>query len=263
VTPGFALRIVSLVPSLTESLWDLGVGRRIVGVTKFCVRPEEARTRAGVVGGTKDPDVDAILALRPDLVVADEDENKPEHLRAFVEAGVRVHTTRVRTVRDAGRALVALGGLVGRGIEAEGWRQRIQEKEAALRQANRLVGRLRVFVPVWRRPSMTMSKDTYISDLVSVTGLDNVSAEPSEARYFEVDLADVKARRPDVVLLPTEPYRFKEDHRQEFADALGVPVAAVEVVDGQALTWFGTRTLEGLDVVAGSVARVRGRLQNA
>ncbi len=256
------VRIVSLVPSLTETLWDLGVGEQVVGVTKFCVRPDDARDRADVVGGTKDPDLDVVTGLQPDLVLTDEDENKPEHIRKLADAGLRVHTSRIERVADVGTDVVEIGRILGRGIEAEGWKQRIQEKTAEIRDAVRITGRLRGFVPIWRTPLMTMGGRTYLSDLVTICGIDNIYAEV-EKKYFETEFDEVRALEPDVALLPTEPYRFGDEHRAEFADALDVPAEAVEVVDGQAMTWFGTHTVRGLDVVAEAVGRVRARLQNA
>jgi ABC-type Fe3+-hydroxamate transport system substrate-binding protein len=255
-------RIVSLVPSLTQTLYDLNVGPQVVGVTRFCVRPDEARENATVVGGTKDPDVEAVLALTPDLVVADEDENKPEHLAQLADAGVKVHVTRLVRVADAAREVVAIGRILGRGIEAEAWQQRIQERVAEVQGSVALVGRLTAFVPIWRRPWMSMGGATYMSDLLRVCGVDNVLADVAK-RYFEVDPVEVRALAPQVVLLPTEPYRFGAKHVSEAADAFAVDARAVAVVDGQALTWFGTHTLRGLDVVAEAVGRLRSRLQNA
>lgn len=256
------VRIVSLVPSLTETLWDLGVGEQVVGVTQFCVRPDDALARAEVVGGTKNADVDAVIGLQPDLVLTDEDENKPEHIDALRKAGLRVVTTRIERVADVGREVVEIGRILGRGIEAEGWRQRIQERSAEIRDAVRVAGRLRGFIPIWRKPLMTMGGRTYLSDLCAICGVDNVFGE-AEKKYFETAFEEVRAKDADVVLLPTEPFRYGDEHRAEYAEALGVSAEAVEVVDGQAMTWFGTHTVRGLDVVAQTVGRVRARLDRA
>lgn len=249
------MRIVSLVPSLTETLWELGVGPSLVGVTKFCVHPAEARTRATVVGGTKDPDVEKIRGLRPDLVIADEDENKPEHLQAL-QAFTRVHVTRIGSVRDAARELAAIGRLVDREFDAEARSMRILEREAELRSVSALGPPLRLFVPIWRKPLMTVGGRTYMSDLVSVAGGKNVF-DGSSIKYFETSMPEVRVQEPEAVLLPTEPYRFRDLHRAEFAQALGVSPERVQVVDGEAFTWFGTRTLEALDVLTTAVAGLR------
>lgn len=249
------MRIVSLVPSLTETLWELGVGPSVVGVTKFCVHPAEARTRALVIGGTKDPDVERIRFLRPDLVVCDEDENKPEHVEAL-RAFARVHVTRIGCVRDAARELAAVGSLVGREHDAEARAQRVLERESQLRAVAALLSPLRVFVPIWRSPLMTIGGRTYLSDLLAVSGARNVFAE-APRKYFETRFEEVRAQAPEGALLPTEPYRFREPHRSEVAEALGLERERVQIVDGEAFTWFGVRTLEGLDAVAHAVARLR------
>lgn len=252
---GGRVRIVSLVPSLTETLWELGVGDRIVGVTKFCVLPENARDRAMVVGGTKDPDLPKIEALRPDLVVVDEDENKPEHVQAM-RGFADVFLTRIESVSDAARAVAALGIKVGREHDAEARSQRILERESQLRSLTRMLPPISCFVPIWKKPLMTMGGHTYMDDLLAVAGGRNVF-HSSGRKYFEAPLEELRSLQPESVLLPTEPYRFREKDRAEYANTLDLPLGRVRVVDGQAFTWFGTRSLIGLDVVADAVTRVR------
>jgi ABC-type Fe3+-hydroxamate transport system substrate-binding protein len=250
------VRIVSLVPSLTETLWELGVGHQVVGVTKFCVRPREARDRAAVVGGTKDPSLDRIRDLRPDLVLADEDENKPEHLEAL-SAFARVHVTRIASVADAARELAAVGRLVDREFDAEARAQRILERAGELAAVAATFPPLRVFVPIWRTPLMTIDAATYMGDLVRVAGGRNVFAG-STRKYFQTSFDEARMHAPDAVLLPTEPYRFTEVHRREFVQALDLPLDRVLLVDGEAFTWFGVRTLDGLDAIAAAMVAVRG-----
>lgn len=249
------MRIVSLVPSLTETLWDLGLGQAVVGVTKFCVHPDKARSSATVVGGTKDPDVATVLRLAPDLILADEDENKPEHLDAL-RAKRKVHVTRISTIRDSARELREIGKLVGRGHEAEGRAQTILERESELRDITRMAPPIRVFVPIWRKPLMTMSGATYMADMLRAAGAAPLFGN-APRKYFETTHDEVRVQEPEGVLLPTEPYRFKDTHRAEYASALNVPVERVRVIDGEALTWFGTHTMAGLDVVADAVAQLR------
>lgn len=250
------MRIVSLVPSLTETLWDLGVGGFVVGVTKFCTHPATARTVAAVVGGTKDPDVEKIRNLQPDLVLADEDENKPEHLETL-RTFSQVHVTRIERVADVARELAAIGRLVGREHDSEARAQRILEREAQLRSLTGLLTPLPTFVPIWRTPLMTMGGPTYMSDLLAVSGGRNIFAN-SLRKYFETAFAEVRAQEPEAVLLPTEPYRFREPHRYEFAQALGLSLDRVRLADGRDFTWFGTHTGEALDRLTQSVAELRG-----
>lgn len=251
------MRIVSLVPSLTETLWDLGVGPSVIGVTKFCVHPRDARLKAAVVGGTKDPDLVLIQGLRPDLIIADEDENKPEHIEALRAAGRRVHVTKVSTVRDAAMAVAEIGRLVGREHDAEAKSQRILERAAELKAVTSVFAPLRVFIPIWRRPLMTLDATTYMADLAAIAGAKNLFTG-SPRKYFTTTFDEVRAQAPDAVLLPTEPYRFREEHRAEFAQALDLALDKVPIIDGEAFTWFGVRTLQGLDALAAAVRGLRG-----
>lgn len=251
------MRIVSLVPSLTETLHDLGVGGSLVGVTRFCVSPEDARETAAVVGGTKDPDLEQISNLRPDLVVADEDENRAEHLASLREAGLRVHVTRIETVPDVARELRSLGALLGRAHEAEKYAADLQEAAAQLRAASAVAPPLTCFVPIWKKPLMTIGGRTYMSDLLWHAGGRNAFADVTSKKYFEVGWDEVRSKHADAVLLPTEPYRFRESDRQWVAERAEVPMDAVRVVDGQAFTWFGTRSRSALDTIAAQVASLR------
>jgi ABC-type Fe3+-hydroxamate transport system substrate-binding protein len=212
------VKVVSLVPSATESLIDWGVVP--VACTRFCERPELPH-----VGGTKDPDLDAVVALHPDLVVMCEEENLLAHHDQLVAAGLRTFTFHVDGVDDVAPQLAELAGLVG--VDFGGWELPPAPPGPFSRHA---------FVPIWRRPWMTLSGGTYGSSLLERLGIGNVFAAAA-LRYPEVTLADVAARRPDLVLLPTEPYPFKERHRAELAG-----IAPAHLVDGQDLFWWGTRT---------------------
>lgn len=251
------MRIISLVPSLTETLHAWGLGGSLVGVTKFCVRPPDARMTASVIGGTKDPNLDSIRVLRPNLVLADEDENKPEQLAAIQAMGIRVHTTRIELVEDVARELREIGGLVARAHEAEKMAAELSEEAHKIRGASRLMPPIRCFVPIWKTPTMTMGGRTYMSDVLRIAGGLNVFDDVSAKKYFTVDTDEVLARSPDAVLLPTEPYRFRQQDRQFFSERFEVPLDAVQVVDGQAFTWFGAESQHGVRVLADVVATLR------
>jgi ABC-type Fe3+-hydroxamate transport system substrate-binding protein len=211
------VRVVSLVPSVTETLlaWDV----EPIGVTRFCEHPELT-----AVGGTKDPDVAAIVALGPDLVVVNDEENRREDAEALAAAGLDVHVVRIGAVSDVAPAMAALADRLGLP----------PRHEPALPPAVPIA--TSAFVPIWRRPWMTVNRDTYGSSLLEALGVANVFGdEPSH--YPEVTLAEAAARRPDVVLAPSEPYPFAERHRAELAT-----VAPVRLVDGQDLFWWGART---------------------
>jgi ABC-type hemin transport system substrate-binding protein len=239
--PGPPARIVSLVPSLTEALFDLGLGERVVGVTHWCVHPAAGVAGLPKVGGTKDTDVAAVLALRPDLVIANREENTRRTVERLERAGVRVWVTYPRTVREGAALLRALAGL-GAGEEAV--RAVVEPVEAAVAEAERTrpIRPVRVFCPVWRDPWMSVGADTYAHDLLTLSGGANVFAERRERRYPIVALDEVAAARPEVILLPDEPYAFGPRDVAELR-ALPVPAAPhrIHCIDGTWVSWYGAR----------------------
>jgi ABC-type Fe3+-hydroxamate transport system substrate-binding protein len=229
---GRAPRVVSLVPSVTESLraWDVTP----VACTRFCEQPDLPH-----VGGTKNPDVDAIVELAPDLVVMCVEENRREDADALSTAGLVTASLSVDSVADVAPALRMLAGLVGADPAV------VEPVEAAAPPPEPV----RAFVPIWKRPWMTLSGGTYGSSLLAAAGVANVYADASD-RYPTVTLEEARARRPDLVLAPSEPYPFGERHVPALEE-----VAPVVLVDGQDLFWWGTRTPAALarlrDQVAG------------
>ena len=218
--------MVSLVPSATETLVTLGV--RPVGCTRFCDLPG-----VPTVGGTKNVDVDAVVALAPDLVIVNDEENRVEDAQALIARGLALHSMSPRSVADVGPAVCALASVLE--VEApapfgawDAWQAR-----------TRIASRASAFVPIWRRPWMSLAADTYGASLLAHVGISNVF-DDADDRYPEVTLADVARLAPDVVLLPSEPYAFAERHAAEVRDAL--PGARVMFVDGRDLFWWGIRT---------------------
>jgi ABC-type Fe3+-hydroxamate transport system substrate-binding protein len=231
--PAAALRVVSVVPSVTETLLAWGVTP--VACTRFCEQPDLPH-----VGGTKDPDVPAIVALEPDLVVMCVEENRREDADALAEAGVTVASLAIDAVADVAPALRMLAGLAG----VDGDVAAIEDPPGG---AAAPPPRLSAFVPIWKRPWMTLSGGTYGSSLLAAAGVANVFADAAE-RYPTVTLEEAAARRPDVVLAPSEPYPFRERHVPLLEE-----VAPVVLVDGQDLFWWGVRTPAAL-------ARLRDQL---
>ncbi len=223
------LRIVSLVPSATETLaaW----GRTPIACTRFCERPDLPH-----VGGTKDPDVSAIVGLAPDLVVLDAEENRREDHDALVERGVHVHVLRIRSVHDLDAQLGSLAGRVGARWDPIGT---IVEPEVRLRAA----------VPIWKRPWMWLGAPTYGTSMLSAVGVENVLG--ARGAYPTAELDEVAAQRPDVVLAPDEPYRFGERHRGELET-----VAPAVFLDGQDLVWWGARTRAAMERLREQVDRL-------
>jgi ABC-type Fe3+-hydroxamate transport system substrate-binding protein len=206
--------VVSLVPSVTETLLAWGVVP--VACTRFCEQPGLPH-----VGGTKDPHVDEIVALAPDLVVVNDEENRREDFDALVAAGLDVHVVHVEALADVAPALAGLADRLG--VDAP-----------AIDLPPARAPRVRVFVPIWKRPWMSIGPDTYGSSVLAHLGAVNVVGD---ARYPELTLEQAAGLRPDLVLAPSEPYPFAERHREHLE-----VVAPVVFVDGQDLFWWGART---------------------
>jgi ABC-type Fe3+-hydroxamate transport system substrate-binding protein len=213
------VRVVSLVPSITETLLAWGI--EPIACTRFCEQPEFPH-----VGGTKNPEIDTIVKLAPDLVLMNDEENRLEDHEALVNAGLDVHVVRVNRVEDVAPAMAEFAERVG-----------VAYEPPPIPAARPIT--TRAFIPIWRRPYMTIGSDTYGSSLLELVGIGNVYADTT--RYPEVTLDDVKERKPDVVLAPTEPYPFTEKHRAELE-----VVAPVRFVDGKDLFWWGARTPEAI-----------------
>lgn len=241
-------RIVSLVPSLTEALFALGAGERVVGRTRYCLWPPRAVGKIPKVGGTKKVDVSRVLALEPDLVVAVKEENTREDVEKLTEAGVPVFVGAPETVAGAVGMLRELADLVG-SPEAEAVLGPAERAHAGLRGGPGRDAR-RVFVPIWKGPYMSVGSDTYVHDVLKTCGGENVCG--GATRYPVVTPGEVEAARPEVVLLPDEPYPFSAEDLPEFY-ALDVPAAREDrilLVDGKLLTWYGPRMASSLTQIA-------------
>jgi ABC-type Fe3+-hydroxamate transport system substrate-binding protein len=224
-------RIVSLVPSQTELLADLGLDAEIVGLTRFCVPPEGWKQRKTIVGGTKHLRLDRIATLRPDLVLGNREENERAQIEA-VAALAPVYVTDVATVEDALAMIRAVGRLVDRASPAEVLAAEIEAGFAGLER----VEPLRAAYFIWRRPWMSVGGDTFIHDVMRQAGLVNVFG--NRTRYPEVTPEEVAAARPDVLLLSSEPYPFRAEHAAEMEAATGTPAM---LVDGEVFSWYGSR----------------------
>jgi len=254
------MRVVSLVPSLTETAIWMGVTP--VACTRFCEQPQLRH-----VGGTKNPDLDAVLALRPDVVLMDREENRREDAEALRSAGIDVHVTAVRSVADVAPMLVLLATRLAvryepvDPVEADPVEpdpvepDPVEADPASLAERERTTC-LTAFVPIWRRPWMTISSETYGSSLLAAIGVANVFAGHPDP-YPTVTLDDVSAASPRIVLLPSEPYSFEPRHLDEIRAAL--PGVITLPIDGQDLFWWGARTAsavgrlrESIDQAAGS-----------
>jgi ABC-type Fe3+-hydroxamate transport system substrate-binding protein len=239
-------RIVSLVPSLTEYLFAIGAGERVVGVTDYCTEPAAQVADVPRVRGTKNPDRERVAALRPDLVLVSKEENRERDVLAFEERGIPVYVTDICSVAGALEQLGALAAALGM---VAGAAPLLGEMRAALEeQRTRQADTWRVLVFIWRDPWMAVGADTYADDLLAVCGADNL-ARHLPGRYPRAALADFLALDPDVILLPDEPYRFGEADLAAFApfaECAAVRDGRVLLCDGALLTWYGPRTAEAL-----------------
>ena len=234
-------RIVSLVPSLTELVWALGRADSLAGRTRFCTEPAGAVERVPAVGGTKTPDLDAIAALAPDLVIANREENRREDVEALRAAGFEVLLTDPNGVDEALDMIAALGRLLDREAEAA---RLVAETRAAMAESDPAGGaRPAVFAPVWNNPLMGLGDATYGASVLAAAGAANALA--GRARYPELTMDEAAALRPDAILLPDEPYRFGERHVPAFA-----AIAPTAVIDGKLLWWYGPR-------MAGAIRELR------
>ena len=236
-------RIVSLVPSITEILFALGVGDAVAGCTIYCTEPAEGVAAKARVGGEKNPALDAIRALGADLVIANVEENLREHVEALRGWGIPVYVTYPRTVAEGIRLVRELGVLTGAAERGAAIAAALESDLARTLGARGAGPRPRVFCPIWRRPYMAVGGDTYANDMLSVCGGDNVFAGAT-GRYPTVTLEEVAAAAPDVILLPDEPYRFRAVHREDFAAFPTMPAVRdgrLPLIDGKLLSWYGPR----------------------
>jgi ABC-type Fe3+-hydroxamate transport system substrate-binding protein len=238
IIPEKPQRIVSLVPSQTELLFDLGLDERVVGLTWFCIHPEEAVKSKTKIGGTKNLKLDKIRALKPDLIIANKEENERGQVEALA-AEFPVWTSDIATVDDACEMIRRVGEITGTQEKGQEVASRIINGFSALQAASPL----RTLYLIWREPYMSVGSDTFIHHTLDRIGLVNVCAD--RTRYPELTAEEIKALTPDMILLSSEPYPFAEKHIREL-EAI-VPQADIRLVDGEMFSWYGSRLLKAAD----------------
>lgn len=244
-------RIVSLVPSLTETLCALGLADALVGITVYCVEPRDVVVGKTRIGGEKNPDLEKIRALEPDLVVANIEENLREHVETLRSWSIPVWVTYPRTVAEGIRLIEELGAVTGTEARAAALVGEIEPLYARVAGAAARRPAVGVFYAIWRGPYMTINRDTYIHDVLRVCGARNVFADRPE-RYPTLTLDEMAAERPAVILLPDEPFRFRRAHLADFAGYTEVPAVRdgrIHLVDGKPFSWHGPRIAEALRVL--------------
>ncbi len=241
-------RIICLCPSLTELLFRLGASDRLIGITRYCMHPAAGVAKIEKLGGTKNPDLARIRELEPDLVLLNREENRREDAEELVGAGLRCHSSDPRSVAEAVATLRELGTILDREGPAEELASGIEEAESRAARSMRDRGSVTFAYLIWRKPWMTANSDTYIHDLLMRGGGINVFGSLADRypTFSEVDLAEAD---PRLVLLSSEPYSFTERHADELARSTGLPRDRFRLVDGELLSWHGSRTLEGIEYV--------------
>jgi iron complex transport system substrate-binding protein len=247
-------RVVSLVPSITESLFDLDLGDRVVGITDYCIHPAGRLTLLPRLGGIRNPDIARIIALQPDLVLLNREANREEDARQLIEAGIPIWASHPQTVMEAINLLWDIMNVFAEpsATERVRWIERQMDWTAAATAQRRPV---RVFVPIWYAPWLSASPQTYLHDLLRVCGGQNIFGEEnpeSAAPYPQVTLEQVVAAQPEVILLPDEPFAL---HERPVADlsALDIPATKshrIHLVEGTLLAWPGTRVARAFAEIA-------------
>lgn len=228
-------RIISLVPSLTELLSQLGLEEQVVGITRFCVHPPGWKKKKIIIGGTKNIQPEKIKALQPDLIIASKEEN----VRAQVEALAgdhNIYLTDIATLDDALHVIKEIGLLTHTSSTANGIVNDIKNGFEAIEPLNNIP----TAYFIWRNPYMTVGGDTFIHDILTRCGLQNIYA--SQQRYPEADISDLKQRGCQLLLLSSEPYPFKQKHVDELQQQL--PGTTIILVDGEMFSWYGSRLLQ-------------------
>lgn len=232
-------RIISLVPSQTELVSDLGMESSLVGVTRFCVHPEHLRKEKERVGGTKRVSFKKIKDLRPDLILCNKEENTKEMV-AELEMIAPVHVSDVSTIEDSLELISQYGVLFGKELEASDLIKIIQQKISKLQLQLENVAEKTVLYFIWKEPYMVAGRNTFIDSILSLNKLRNISPKP---RYPEIAMEEIEKLSPDLILLSSEPFPFKNEHKKEFSTLN----ANVEIVDGEFFSWYGSRLLKAMD----------------
>ncbi len=254
-------RIVSLVPSITELLFDLGLGERVVGRTTFCVHPERELADVPRVGGTKKPHIEKLRRLRPTHVIVNVDENRREDVEAIAAFTPHVVVTHPLVPDDNLALYRMLGGIFDRCGQAEQLCAAFQRARDALMEISASLPRRRVLYLIWRDPWMTISRDTYISSTLALVNWQTACHDP-DVRYPQVRVGKRTLVDIDVVLFSSEPFPFKRAHLEEFRNLTGDADTLFELIDGEMISWYGSRAIAGLDYLRERAVALQRALEN-
>lgn len=230
---GAPKKIISLVPSETELLFTLGLNEETIGITKFCVHPTEWFRTKTRIGGTKSVHIDKIRELRPDLVLANKEENVKDQIDELAET-FPVHVSDVKNFDEGLSLIEQIGRFTGKITEAASVSEKIRRSFSQLKTPNT---KPRTAYLIWRDPYMTIGGDTFISDMMSRAGLDNIFKE--QDRYPVFSIKELQQKNPELILLSSEPFPFKEKHIRELQPYF--PGTKLLLADGEMFSWYGSR----------------------
>ncbi|MBZ9728800.1 helical backbone metal receptor [Salegentibacter sp. JZCK2] len=237
--PQVPRRIVSLVPSQTELLVDLGLEENLVGITKFCVHPEYLRKTKIIVGGTKEVKLERIKTMNPDIILCNKEENTKEMVEELEEIAP-VHVSDIVKLEDAFELMFQYGKIFQKEALVETMVNSVKKKIASLQEQVKDKPVKKVAYFIWKKPLMVAGKDTFIDELLKLNKFENVF---KESRYPETTFEEIKAKNPDLLLLSSEPFPFKEKHKEYFSQLN----MEIRLVDGEYFSWYGSRLVEAID----------------
>jgi len=246
------VRIISLVPSQTELLYDLGLREEVIGITKFCIHPEEWFRAKPRVGGTKKINFEKIQALKPDLIIGNKEENDQSQIEELMKH-YPVWMSDIKNLDDALNMIEEIGELVNKKNEAIEISEEVRLRFDNLKLRTLNLKQPSVAYLIWQDPLITIGSDTFIHDMLSRCAFTNVFSD--QKRYPEIKKEDLKRHQPELILLSSEPYPFKEKHREEFQSIC--PRSTVLLVDGELFSWYGSRLLKSPGYFHSLVNKIR------
>jgi ABC-type Fe3+-hydroxamate transport system substrate-binding protein len=239
------MRIISLVPSVTETLFELGLGDQIVAITRWCNRPADQVAQKPKIGGTKNPRLSLLAEYKPDIVILDCDENRKEDAEALERRGIRTFTVFPKTIEDSIQLIRDFGELFSVQERANAIVQEVLQRMRSLSPARAY----KSLILIWRTPYMSFNADTYAHSACALFGFENVFANHAE-RYPKLSGTEIRSKNPEIVLFPDEPYPFRKKHmeqfKSEFPDLQAVVKNELLLFDGSYVAWHGYGTLRAL-----------------
>ena len=239
-------KIISLVPSQSELLWHLGLKEELIGITKFCVHPDEMFRSVKRVGGTKTIKLEEIKKLKPDLIIANKEENQQEEIEELCKL-FPVYISEIYNINDALQMITQVGLITDREVVSKNLADQIFQKHKHFKAA--LLDEIslpqnKVAYLIWKNPYMVAGSKTFITEMLQECGLINVFAHHTN-RYPEISIEELQAQNPDLIFLSSEPYPFKDKHIEELQ--IHLPRAKISLVDGEMFSWYGSRLLLAFD----------------